>query len=100
MTFDEHSSHMKEVIKNFKTAPTEILEKETECKKPPLGAPPYWIAIDARIREVGGAISRYDSSTQNIKSVKAWAEELIAYCNAVDTIERIQKKYKDDYIPF
>ena len=77
-----------------------LIEAETECKKPPLGAPPYWIAIDARIREVGGAISRYDSSTQNIKSVKAWAEELLAYCSAVDTIERIQKKYKDGYIPF
>lgn len=100
MTFDEHRAHVEEVIKNLKTTPVEILEKENECKKPPLGAPPYWIAIDARIREVGGAISRYDSSTQNIKSVKAWAEELIAYCNAVDTIERIQKKYKDDYIPF
>lgn len=35
MTFDEHSSHMKEVIKNFKTTPAEILEKETEYKKPP-----------------------------------------------------------------
>lgn len=77
-----------------------LIEKETECKKPPLGAPPYWIAIDARIREVGGAISRYDSTTQSIKSVKAWAEELLAYCNVVDTIERIQKKYKDGYVPF
>lgn len=100
MTLDKCNSYAEEVIKNFKTTPVEILEKEAECKKPPLGAPPYWIAIDARIREVGGAISRYDSSTQNIKSVKAWAEELLAYCNAVDTIERIQKKYKDGYVPF
>ena len=91
---------MKEVIKNFKTTPIEILEKETECKKPPLGAPPYWIAIDARIREVGEAISRYESSTQSIKSVKAWAEELLVYCNAVETIEDIQNKYKKNYIPF
>ena len=77
-----------------------LVEEKTECKKPPLGAPPYWIAIDARIREVGGAISRYDSSTQSIKSVKAWAEELLAYCSAVDTIERIQNKYNGDWIPF
>ena len=77
-----------------------LVESKPECKKTPLGAPPYWIAIDARIREVGGAISRYDSSTQSIKTVKAWAEELLAYCDAVDTIEHIQKKYKDGYIPF
>lgn len=77
-----------------------LVEGKTECKKPPLGAPPYWIAIDARIREVGGAISRYDSSTQNIKDVKAWAEEILVYCDTVETIEDIQKKYKDEYIPF
>ena len=77
-----------------------LIEKNTECKKPPLGAPPYWIAIDARIREVGEAISRYDSATQPIKYVKAWAEELLAYCSAVDTIERIRNKYEGDYIPF
>lgn len=100
MTFDEHKTYVEEISKNFKTTPVEILEKETECKKPPLGAPPYWIAMDARIREVGGAISRYDSTTQSIKDVKAWAEELLAYCSAVDTIERIQNKYKGDYIPF
>ena len=88
MTFDGYETCVKRV------------EKEPECKKPPLGAPPYWIAIDARIREVGGAISRYDSTTQSIKNVKAWAEELLAYCSAVDTIERIQNKYKCDYIPF
>lgn len=80
MTFEE-----------WKNTPVEILEKETECKK---------LAIDARIREVGGAISRYDSSTQSIKQVKVWAEELLAYCEAVDTIEHIQKIYKDGYIPF
>lgn len=83
-----------------KTYEIPLVEEKTECKKPPLGAPPYWIAIDARIREVGGAISRYDSLTQDIKSVKAWAEELLAYCRAVDTIERIQKKYKDGDVPF
>lgn len=68
-----------------------LVEDKPEYKKPPLGAPPYWIAMDARIREVGGAISRYDSTTQSIKNVKAWAEELLAYCSA---IERIQNKYK------
>ena len=80
-----------------------VIDAENMTKKynkPPLGALPYWIAIDARIREVGGAISSYDSSTQDIKSVKAWAEELLAYFSAVDTIERIQNKYKDGYVPF
>ena len=77
-----------------------LVEDKPKYKKPPLGASPYWIAIDARIREVGGAISRYDSTIQSIKDVKAWAEELLAYCSAVDTIERIQNKYKGDYIPF
>lgn len=77
-----------------------LVEDKPKYKKPPLGAPPYWIAIDARIREVGEAISRYDSTTQPIKDVKAWAEELLAYCSAVDTIERIRNKYDGDYIPF
>ena len=86
--------------KDIEKAVTDAEKIVKECKKPPLGAQPYWIAIDARIREVGGAISRYDSTTQSIKNVKAWAEELIAYCSAVDTIERIQKKYKDGYVPF
>lgn len=86
--------------KDIEKAVADAENMTKKYNKPPLGVPPYWIAIDARIREVGGAISRYDSSTQDIKNVKAWAEELLAYCSAVDTIERILNKYKGDYIPF
>ena len=73
-----------------------MASENTITKKPPLGAPPAYITIETRIKELGGAISRYDSLTQTTDQIRSWAKEVLIYCDASDAIKNIQKKTKTE----
>ena len=70
---------------------TEIIaEKMAKTyNKPPLGATPYWFAIENRIEELASAILRYNRFNGNIKSIKEWAKEIILYCELAEQMKDI-----------
>lgn len=73
-----------------------MASENTIIKKPPLGAPPAYIMIEARIKELGEAIGRYDSLTQTTDQIRSWAKEVLIYCDTSDAIKNIQKETKTE----
>ena len=69
--------------------------EDTTIKKPPLGARPAYITIEARIRELGEAISRYDSLTQTTDQIRSWAKEILIYCATSDVIKSMTKNKEE-----
>ena len=77
----------KDIEKTSKSAEI-IVEKITkEYNKPPLGATPYWFAIENRIEELASAILRYNRFNGNVKSIKEWAKEIILYCELTEQMK-------------
>ena len=70
--------------------------KNTTIRKPPLGVSPAYIIIEARIKELGEAIGRYDGLTQTTDQIRSWAKEIIIYCDTSDAIKNIQKETKTE----
>lgn len=53
--------------------------------KPPLGAPPAYIAAEARIKELADAISRASVEGRNYTGhITKWANEIIWQCGLMD----------------
>ena len=73
-----------------------MASENTITKKPPLGAPPAYITIETRIKELGEAIGRYDSLTQTTDQIRSWAKEVLIYCDTSDAIKNIQKETKTE----
>ena len=62
--------------------------QESNDKKPPLGARPYYIASGDRIHELAEAISRHAGSpNRNLDSMRKWAMEIIAQCDLIEKME-------------
>lgn len=59
--------------------------------KPPLGATPYWVTVDNRIKELANAILRYNCcSNENTKNIKKWAREIVLYCELAEQAEHMR----------
>lgn len=78
----------KDIEKINKSSAEIIAEKMAKkYNKPPLGATPYWFAIENRIEELASAILRYNRFNGNVKSIKEWAKEIILYCELAEQMK-------------
>ena len=62
--------------------------QDSNDKKPPLGAKPYYIASGDRIHELAEAINRHAGSpNRNLDYMRKWAREIIAQCDLIEKME-------------
>lgn len=64
------------------------INKTEHTVKLPVGATPYYLAIENRIEELANAILRYNSSNRDTESIKKWAKEITFYCELAEKIKR------------
>lgn len=57
-----------------------------DTNKPPLGARPYYIAAENRIKELAQAISRY-ADTGMTENITEWAQEIILQCALLEVMQ-------------
>ena len=60
--------------------------------KPPVGAPPTWMASRMRIKDLAEAIARYASNTVcDVRSIREWATEICMQCDILQWDENNRK---------
>lgn len=63
-----------------------------DSDKRPLGVPPYYINVSARIAELSEAIYRYAGEPMRSSTplIKEWAKEIVAQCDLVEKMEKTE----------
>ena len=57
-------------------------------KKPPLGTAPYYVTASIRIKELGAAIERAETSTPMQRSkIREWAREIMLQTAIIETLD-------------